>query len=493
MADRSEFYFRQKVTAAELTDEFSNLETADEVQLADSITTGIYSGLIVSENTVPDLQVKTALGVAYSRAGERINVPSEQLVDVSQDENGSSTAPTGGNSRVISVFLEFDRVLSDPRTDGNGVNVFFLDSQSFKLVVRQGADAATPGGGAEEAFINTNGSPIDSGLLLLADIIRDNGQTAIPDADIHVFRREFTFNLSTTSYTIQAGSLGETVQLILDELEDHVDGTSTHHEADQIDHTPVSNFVATDVQAALDEIITGTGKEFTGTPVFTSHILTNVIRHRSSGVQTLDILDSAGADNVIVSSNVLAAQELRANSGTTLNFRSAAGADTAIMNALRLDVEQFRIRGGSAISIADSAGSTTAAVVTTGRIVLDESANQEDVGGSPVVHTLYESSIIKGYGSVTMDDGVFSDGPSMGVASTTVTSTRVTITLKDDMAGTNYPVFTTSNDVGFEYVIRTAIAGSFDIHMYDTSTGVQEDPSGTSAKECIFFWMGEQA
>ncbi len=156
------------------------------------------------------------------------------------------------------------------------------------------------------------------------------------------------------------------------------------------------------------------------------------------------------------------------------------------------------IRGTASVhAMQTSAGSYTGHILNVGSltvqdvgIVLPVAGNEEDVGGTPVAHTLYESAVTKGYGTVRCNTATLSG--TFGVASASVNATRVLITLKDDMSGPNYPVFTTTNDTGFEFAIRDAIAGSFEIRVYDTSTGNQVD-ADTAVVDCIFMWVGEQA
>lgn len=264
MAQRYDFYFRQKVTEAELDAAFDGLEQADFNQIIDADLVGIFSGLDVSEASVPDLTVDVVAGTAYSKQGERIRVGSTQNVDVSQDENSTSTNVVGAsNSRVISVFIEFDRTLSDPRTDGNSSTVQFNRAETFNIVVRQGSEATTPGGGSEESFIGSNGPALDSGLILLCDIIRDFGQTTITNSDIYTFRREDTFSITAGAIEVTAGTVEELGQGLLTELNNHVTGVSNAHDADVIDYDSTSIVAgwtdlkaATTVQDAIDGIET---------------------------------------------------------------------------------------------------------------------------------------------------------------------------------------------------------------------------------------------
>lgn len=134
--------------------------------------------------------------------------------------------------------------------------------------------------------------------------------------------------------------------------------------------------------------------------------------------------------------------------------------------------------------------------IEVGTLELRSSENEEGTAGSPAANTLYESGIVKGYGTVHIFDGVL-NGETHGIDSAVVTSGAngyVTINLKHDMATIFYPVLTTSNDRGFVFVIRDALVGSFRIYTYLVDDITQwVDPVDAGAADCIFFWMGEQA
>lgn len=277
MSNRSDWFFRQVVTEAELNNEFTNLETAERLQMADQEWTGIQSGLDVSESTPNDFTIDVALGVCYSRDGERINIPAKQDLDVSVDENSSTTLPGVGKSRVISVFAEFDRILSDQRTDGNSNTVFFSQAESFTLVVRQGGDATSPSlPGDAEAFIASNASPIDPELILLGDIIRADTDTDITNSLVFTFRREFAFSMTAGAVTIQEGTVQDTISALLTELDNHINSSPPIHPATSIGFTPgaawyfgIGSITATEVQGAIDQVVTdlaaGTGAQKIGT------------------------------------------------------------------------------------------------------------------------------------------------------------------------------------------------------------------------------------
>ena len=178
MADRTDFFFRQRVTEAELDLAFEQLEKADRDLAADIGIYGIISGAqAVEHEPVANLTIDlVAPGRAYDHLGQRIFFGSDQNIDCSVDLSGIPTeVSSAGNERWMGVFLRFDRLLSDPRTDGNSQQVFFRRDESFEVVVRQAAEA--PIGSAAKV-------PLVESELLVCDVKRRAGQTQIISSDI---------------------------------------------------------------------------------------------------------------------------------------------------------------------------------------------------------------------------------------------------------------------------------------------------------------------
>jgi hypothetical protein len=208
--NRLDYYFRQRVTEAELDKGFTYCEDADHAQWADADFDGIYNGLTVTENTVPNLTVDVEGGVAYDGDGQRIAFATTQNLDCAVDYNDISTAVLNiGNEKWLSIQLGFDRTLSDPRTDGNSETVYFERAESFVLRVVQGA----------EAPIGTATRPaLDPDYVLLADVLLNYGETAINDSDIDTTRRQWQFRQSGAAYYGARGTMREVVQDIYDIL-----------------------------------------------------------------------------------------------------------------------------------------------------------------------------------------------------------------------------------------------------------------------------------
>jgi hypothetical protein len=200
MAKLFDFFFRQKVTEAELDGAFLALEDADKIFAVDFSQSGVISpGMAVTEFAVPNLTLDVSAGVGYSKTGERINVTPQQNVDVSQDENGASTSVSAGNERWVQIEARFDRVLSDPRIDGNGATVNFIRAESFELAVVMGAEATT--GNGEKP-------PVPSQHLLLVDFLMTPSKTSVVNGDLDFTRRDdFAF---TTAANISVNPAGWT-------------------------------------------------------------------------------------------------------------------------------------------------------------------------------------------------------------------------------------------------------------------------------------------
>ena len=270
MADRLDYYFRQKVTEAELDLAFERVEKADRNLAADIGVYGIISGAAPTPHSpVPDLTIDlTAPGRAYDNLGQRIFFGTGQTVDCAVDFAGIPTeVPSAGQERWLGIFVKFDRLLSDPRTDGNSQQVFFRRDETFEIVVRQ----APPGpiGSAAKVALQPD-------ELLICDVRRGNGQTQILAPDIDTARRQaFIFAqgdavqiVSGTWTTLQPAV--DTVQSSFDEVDaeltDHFAGSGRRHGASDID-IPAHGFVsATTVEGAVHELIDDLSSTASGAP-----------------------------------------------------------------------------------------------------------------------------------------------------------------------------------------------------------------------------------
>ncbi|MFH0901938.1 MAG: hypothetical protein V2A73_15015 [Pseudomonadota bacterium] len=252
MADRLNYHFRQRVTEAELDLGFALLEKADHNLAADVGVYGIVSGAEPTPHSpVPDLTIDlTAPGRAYDRIGQRIFFGTGQRVDCAVDHSGIPTEVTvAGKERWLGVFLRFDRLLSDPRTDGNSQQVFFREDESFELVVRQSPE------GSIGAALKV---PLQDDELLVCDVLRRSGQTQILAGDIDSSRRQAFIFASGSAVEVLSGlwsaiaPAARTVQSARDSVDSiiagHLGGTAYRHAAGHVDYTPHGFVSAGNVQ-----------------------------------------------------------------------------------------------------------------------------------------------------------------------------------------------------------------------------------------------------
>ena len=191
--DLYDFYFRQIVTQAVMDWVFDRAQQADHDQSADNVLTGVMEGLGVTENHLgADLSVDVAGGVAFTAEGARVFVPALVTnLDCTVDEFGVPTIVGSGNERWLSVFARFSRDLQDPELDGNGLEVYTKQLESFELVVHQGAEDTV--GLASKPALLTN-------AVLLADInLVFNQSTITTVSDIFVERRQDWIRVIGTS------------------------------------------------------------------------------------------------------------------------------------------------------------------------------------------------------------------------------------------------------------------------------------------------------
>lgn len=172
--NRSNFYFEQEVTQAEMDQAFDDVQDVAEQQITDHsdpggdfATWGVVVGLVVAEQGTPDLTVQISDGVAYDENGKRIpHSGGPTSLDL------TSLVP-GSDSRYVRVYVEHDTVESDPRVDGAAVPLNYRIADSFAFSLDAGAIAASP-----------VKPTITAGKVLLATILLYTGQTQILDADI---------------------------------------------------------------------------------------------------------------------------------------------------------------------------------------------------------------------------------------------------------------------------------------------------------------------
>lgn len=255
MANRRDYFFRQRVTEAELDDGFAELEKADQNLAAELGFTGVLANAVVSQHApVPDLSADVSgPGAALDQLGQRIFFSALQNVNVAQDDGGVSTSVSAaGQEKIVTVFVKFDRGLSDPRVDGNSLTVFFRRDESFKFIVAQGAQA--PAGTALPP-------PLRSDAILLADLTRSFGQTQVLNANISIARRQDALVAGGSPRSIRRGRTLEAVSDLLTFLNAHTTGTADRHPAAAIDYAGGGAWAdgttnpAASVEAQLDKVV----------------------------------------------------------------------------------------------------------------------------------------------------------------------------------------------------------------------------------------------
>ncbi len=250
--DRLDYYFRQKVTEAELDDGFAKAETAIQNLFVDADLVGVHFGLSCSEQGVPNMTVLMTAGAAYDATGRRLRVPSNQNVNLAADYNGvATTVASVGNERWLSVFVGFTRDLTDPRTDGNGLTVYFSRAETFEVRVVAGVEAL--------AGASTRPS-LDGARILVADVLLAHGAASIVNADISTTRRQDVFASTTSPVVVREGRAKLAVASLVSQLAAHIN-SSTAHAGSVITYAGGGAWAdgttnpATDVESQLDKIV----------------------------------------------------------------------------------------------------------------------------------------------------------------------------------------------------------------------------------------------
>ena len=165
MSDRSDFYYEQEVTQAELDQAFDDVENADRNLLADQEDSanafsifGVANGLTVAQTSTPSLSVEIADGVAYDVQGRRIpHSGGPYTLDLTSLQPGS-------DQRYVRIYAEFNRDLSDPRTDGLGGAIDYRQTEGVVFSADAGAISASP---VKPAVL--------TGKILIATVLMVNG------------------------------------------------------------------------------------------------------------------------------------------------------------------------------------------------------------------------------------------------------------------------------------------------------------------------------
>jgi hypothetical protein len=220
MANIRQFFFRQNVSESELNGAFQDLEAADQTLTASLGFQGVVANAVVSQHAPnPNLTVDiSGPGIIFDQNGQHIFFSPTQTVNLAVDDNGVSTAvKTAGNNKWLSIFVKFDRLLSDPRVDGNSQSVFFRHDESFRFSVVQGVEAPPA---------QVNPPALRSDAVLLADVRLTSGQTQILNASISTSRRQDAIVVVNGTRSIRRGRVNDALSDLLSLIATLSDGLS---------------------------------------------------------------------------------------------------------------------------------------------------------------------------------------------------------------------------------------------------------------------------
>jgi hypothetical protein len=287
MADRRDFYYRQKVLEEELDAAYEGLENAERALASDldfvgrtpPSTKADFGGIVWGLDVTfgGGLNIIVAAGAAYGELGIRAHVPSDTTVTLSSQGDtqigqggtgdGAPIALASGTECWVTVFLRFDRLLSDQRYDGYNNLVYHQRDESFYFTLEQGTPrtigSLTVGDKPARKLYHT----------LLADVHMKNtgGGIFIDSIDTgdDTQRTEWYFDYEATNpiygnpaRRIHAKkNIRDALAQMLEYYNDHAAGLEDKHKAIDILWTASEAWAdgesvsATDVYNALNEII----------------------------------------------------------------------------------------------------------------------------------------------------------------------------------------------------------------------------------------------
>lgn len=542
MAHRKDYYFRQKVTEAELDAGFEGLEQADFNLAVDHDLVGIVVGAGVSQKSgTPNISVDVAgPGVAYSKQGQRISFGPTQNVPVNLDDSAASTAVgSSGNEKIVSVFLEFDRTLSDPRIDGNSVTVYFDRAESFRFSVVQGAEA-TAGSAVPPA--------LSSSKILLADITRTFGQTQILNGNISTTRRESAYKFTGGAITVDQGTAHDAIGALLTELNLHIGGTAYKHGTDDIlgvaDAVGDASVSAISLVGQINELLTEidgrvmvAGDTMTGDLTLPKLFLGNgLIGSEANGLLArlnASHIAAATGERVLLVENAnptsgraktriyisqvanganLSNYEIVTNAyydGTNWNQEEAGLASTICRFGLN-GIDIFSKNAGAS-AWADTAwdnevldliiGPTPILQFKDGRLQFEDVTSTSNIGYNvtPLANTLYASTMPKAWGNIGIGSGGTvdnADGFNFNTPSDPGSSSTLSISFKTAMASGEYAGFVhlMTGGLNLHYPITNELAAGFDIQQRVADSGalLGFDSTGGGV-DIAFVVFGKQA
>jgi photosystem II stability/assembly factor-like uncharacterized protein len=164
------FLFGKPLPSTDLKQSFINAENSDKRMARDILGHCIISGLQLSQNGTPDLNLLLSAGEAYDSNGDKIIISGQQTI------NMSSHIP-GSNSRYSSIYVKFARNNYDPRQDLTGATINYQSDESYEIIIVDGTASASP---VLPGII--------SGQELIGDVLLTSGQSQIITGNINISR-----------------------------------------------------------------------------------------------------------------------------------------------------------------------------------------------------------------------------------------------------------------------------------------------------------------
>ncbi len=178
--DKRNWFFLQGVLEGELDGAADDIEKALDSLTADPKTFGFIYGWHPTDTTPATTAILFTKGIAYDKNGRFLRTTGDTARDIVTATDESNTdVVTGGNERWVSVFMRLGRVVSDPRTDGNGNPVDFVQDVGLNdddTVAGEGELFVTVG--VEAAAGSAVKPALDPNAVLLGDYLRAEGTTA---------------------------------------------------------------------------------------------------------------------------------------------------------------------------------------------------------------------------------------------------------------------------------------------------------------------------
>jgi hypothetical protein len=168
MADKLNWFFKQRVSFTEMREANDKLEASDHAILTDLFTAVngfLTTSVSVVETTGPSQSIDVGAILGYDNLGQRVE-------EAAQTFAGFVGQNPGGSATQARLYVKFIRDEGNPRVDGLGNTIQFDQDEGAELQF----DLGTPGGGPptlrtdESILIADINLPATDGNILNADI-----------------------------------------------------------------------------------------------------------------------------------------------------------------------------------------------------------------------------------------------------------------------------------------------------------------------------------